>query len=695
MRKSESSKGEMHSLLNRQIRRQFGTVEAIPESAIGLLEAVDEAYRQNDADRALLERALEMSSQELLQANSQMRAMLQATPDVFIHVAIDGTVLYYKTDPIVELFCSRAEAGDARRGLVLESDFFELFNRAIEELLHGAPMACFDVEQPGARDRVFEVRIVMLFLDQAVIYIRDITEAKGAERDLRESEERYRSLFDGTPHPMWVYDPETLSFLAVNNAAVLHYGYSRGEFLSMIIKDIRRSDQVPELMRSMQEIAETMEQSAFGVFKHRKKDGTEIDVEIASSAIVFAGHKARLVLALDVTEKRRLEAEREGMQRQLEQAHRLSSLGHLGATMAHEFNNVLMGIQPFAEAVARAHPESTVVQNAVQRIGTAIKRGKGVTAEILSFTRKTTLIRKPIALDAWLDELAAEARAVLPMNIELQLDVCEGLVVSGDAAHLQQVFLNLMLNARDAIAGAGTLALQVRPGSGGGVYPFGVVENVEAFAHFTLADSGSGISPEAMSHVFEPLFTTKRSGTGLGLALTHRIVLQHDGHIFIESEEGRGTSIHIFLPLAVAPQSEEETASTERRNVRRLVLVEDDPAVSVGLSALLELEGIDVTVAENGAAAMEVIARARPDAVLLDVGLPDISGTEVYLQIAERWPSMPVIFSTGHADLSRIRDLTSEPHVGYLLKPYGLTDLLDMLGTVGAGRPITESRITR
>jgi PAS domain S-box-containing protein len=677
----------MHALLTRQIRRHLGN-EAIPEIANGLLVAIDEAYRENDWDRAMLERALEISSQDLLEANSQMRAMLQGTPDIFLHVGIDGTVLDHKADPLIELFCSGAPEGEAGRHLVLKPELFARFNVAIDGLIGGQTVSCFDVKPPGAPDRVFEVRIMMLFLDQAVIYIRDVTEQRAAEVQLRESEERYRSLFDSNPHPMWVYDVATLAFLAVNNSAVLHYGYSRDEFLAMTIKDIRPPADVPLLLQALSKIPESPTPKVYGVFKHCKKDGSEIEVEIASSGIVFRGREAGIVLAMDVTQKRRLESEREIMQRQLEQAHRITSLGHLAATMAHEFNNVLMGIQPFVEVISRETATNPKMGNAVVRIGSAIKRGKRITGEILSFTRQTPVIRKPIALQEWLADLAGEARAVLGPAIDLRVDGGEGLVIAGDAAHLQQVFLNLMTNARDAMAGAGTLVLKVRRGAGSGVFSFGRVENIEGVAHLTVTDSGAGISAKALRHIFEPLFTTKHSGTGLGLALSRRIVEQHDGRIFVESEEGRGTAVHVFLPLsAVACKAEDIAVSLAPRGIRKLVLVEDDADVVAGLAMLLDLEGIEVAIAHTGAEAIAVIARMCPDAVLLDVGLPDVSGVDVYAQIVERWPSLPVIFATGHADVSHLQDLTSKPHVGYLLKPYECTDLMNMLKAVQSDSP--------
>jgi two-component system, cell cycle sensor histidine kinase and response regulator CckA len=670
-----------HSLLQRQIRRHLGP-EAIPENARGLLDAVDEAYRQSDRDRAMLERALEISSQELLQVNRQMRAMLRATPDVFMHIGSDGTVLDYNADPLIDVFCTHAPENDAPRRLVLERELFARFKAATNGLTGGQSAPCFDIKPADASGRVFEVRIVMLFLGQAVIYIRDVTEKREAEVQLRESEERYRNLFDSSPHPMWVYDVETLAFLAVNDAAVLHYGYSRDEFLSMTIVDIRPPAEVPKLMKALNQ-APLTDPKLFGVFRHSRKDGSESDAEISSRGIMFRGIKAGLTLAMDVTEKRRLEIERETMQRQLEQAHRISSLGNLAATMAHEFNNVLMGIQPFVEVISRQAPGNTKVELAVSRIGTAIKRGKRVTSEILNLTRQTSVTRKPIALREWLAELGGEARGLLGTGIDLRIEASHGLVVSGDSSHLQQVFLNLITNARDAMAGSGELVLEVRRGVGSGVFAFGAVENVEAFAHFIVTDSGAGIPRHALPHIFEPLFTTKHSGTGLGLALTQRIVEQHDGRIFVDSEEGRGTAVHVFLPLsAAASASIDDEPAFVSHGIRKLALVEDDHDVTVGLATLLELEGIEVAIARTGAEAMDVIGGMGPDAVLLDVGLPDTSGLDVYAQIAERWPALPVIFATGHGDISNIQDLTTKPHVGFLLKPYELRDLLKVLESV-------------
>jgi CheY-like chemotaxis protein len=198
----------------------------------------------------------------------------------------------------------------------------------------------------------------------------------------------------------------------------------------------------------------------------------------------------------------------------------------------------------------------------------------------------------------------------------------------------------------------------------------------------TVSDNGIGMSDETIHHIFEPLYTTKATGTGLGLAVTHQIVKRHAGEIFVESREGKGTSFHLFLPRTEAEEAAEGSSVLPFRKPARhtrVLLVEDDAAVSEGLLAALEEEGLEVSAVDRGALAVDAVRRVSPDAVVLDVGLPDMSGADVYLQIAEEWPDLPVIFSTGHGDMGRLERFLERPNVDYLMKPYGTDVLLERL----------------
>ena len=207
----EGTRGETiarHSLLNRQIRRHLGTETAISGPWMNLVGAVDDAYRQSDDDRAMLERALEISSQELLQANSQTRAMLEATPSLFLRVAFNGTVLEAKPSPLVELFCLNEQVGDEGRRLVLRPDFLERFQSSLVPLMQGKPMATFEIEPDRAPGRLFEVRVVTVAFNQTVVVILDITEQRAAEVSLRESESQFRLLTEAIPQLIWITLPD-------------------------------------------------------------------------------------------------------------------------------------------------------------------------------------------------------------------------------------------------------------------------------------------------------------------------------------------------------------------------------------------------------------------------------------------------------------------------------------------------------
>lgn len=237
--------------------------------------------------------------------------------------------------------------------------------------------------------------------------------------------------------------------------------------------------------------------------------------------------------------------------KQLERANRLASLGRLAATIAHEFNNVLMGIQPFADVIARTAGSQENLVKAAGHITSSVKRGKRITQEILRFSQPAQPVLQPVSLQSWLRELEVEVRPLLPGEITLVVDAGPSPVeVLGDPSQLQQVFVNLLLNAKDAMPNGGRLAVSAMVDSDDAVYPFGYVEQPSRFVRLVVSDTGGGMSSETMEHIFEPLFTTKQTGTGLGLAVTHQVVRGHGGEIFVESEEGHGTSFHLFLPRA-------------------------------------------------------------------------------------------------------------------------------------------------
>jgi hypothetical protein len=373
------------------------------------------------------------------------------------------------------------------------------------------------------------------------------------------------------------------------------------------------------------------------------------------------------------------ESERLRLENRLLQAERISSLGRLAASVAHEFNNVLMGIQPFVDLLKKRAGDDPAVKLAAPRIADAVARGKRITQEILRFTRIGEPTRTPVNVAEWLQAFEPELVQLAGPLVTVTTDAEPSLVMLADAHQLRQVFANLVVNAHHAMPNGGRLEVRAAADamSDGTAGPISAV-------HFSIRDTGVGIPEDTLLYIFEPLFTTKKfGGTGLGLAVASQVVQQHKGHIYAESTLGEGTTFHILIPAAPAAVVAAAPAAISKdraaRPPMRVTMIEDDESVGAGLAAILNFEGITTDWVRLGAEAVSRIAARFPDAVILDLGLPDLDGMQVYEQIAARWPDLPVLFSTGHGDRNVLTKTPNGKKVGYLQKPYESDELLAAL----------------
>jgi PAS domain S-box-containing protein len=504
------------------------------------------------------------------------------------------------------------------------------------------------------------------FMQSVANILADAMERERASRALSASQERYREVVEGASEIIFTVSTDG-RFLSLNNAFEQITGWQVEEWLGRPLLGLVHPDDLPLAQEILTKLLEQLQPVSAEV----RVMGSEGDLllDVTSFPKIENGKASTIFgFARDITAARRADEERRKLEGKLEQAGRLTSLGRMAATIAHEFNNVLMGISPFVEVIRRGRN----IEASLDHIGRAVKRGKRITEDILRFTRPAQPQRTGFDVTAWIDNIALEGRSLVPPGCVIETAVLtKNLSVNGDPNQLQQVFSNLILNARDAMPHGGTLSISVLREPPDARLPFGPIAHPENFAHFIVRDTGSGMSEETLRHIFEPLFTTKKNGTGLGLPVAHQVVQLHGGEIFIESALGFGTTFHIFLPLAqagaAAPEVEEAPPPIAGRHV---LLVEDDRTVATGLVAVLEMGGLRVDVVETGAEAIRLVDRIQPDVVVLDVGLPDMEGTTVYEAIAAKMPNLPVIFSTGHADRAMLDAVLELPHVGYLLKPY-------------------------
>jgi PAS domain S-box-containing protein len=510
-------------------------------------------------------------------------------------------------------------------------------------------------------------------------YVRDLSEREDAERlrvqierALRLSEESYRRLFDSHPVPMWVFDPDTLRFLAVNRAAIATYGYSRVEFMNMTIEDVRPNEDLDALHHAVADPGRGRVDA--GTWTHQRKDGSPIKVSIVSDNIEFEGRPARVVLATDITEKDQLE-------KQLRQSQKVEAIGSLAGGIAHDFNNILTGIRGYS-AFLLDRLEDGELRREVSEIIRAAESAAQLTNQLLAFSRQQVLHPKITKLNEMVRDGMALLERVIGENIELVARLSPDVgTVFVDRGQLTQVVLNLAINARDAMPDGGTLIVNSTNVALDEEYAdahHGVTPG--SYVLLQISDTGVGMDETIRNRIFDPFFTTKKQGTGLGLSTVHGIIKQSGGHIWVYSEPGKGTTFKIYLPRSAAPQ-EPEVERTEPAQTGRgetVLIVEDSSLLRPLVERILGRHGYNIIVTSSAEEAIEAAA-AHPDRIdllLTDVVLPGKNGRELAAELVSTSPDMKVLFTSGYPADVVVRQGIKEGTVSFIEKPYAPSDLV-------------------
>jgi two-component system cell cycle sensor histidine kinase/response regulator CckA len=535
----------------------------------------------------------------------------------------------------------------------------------------------------GARD--FLVKSKLSRLGSAVE--RELVESESrrarheAEARLLASESRYRALFENIPTPMWAVDLETLRFLAVNEAACAQYGYSEAEFLTMTLKDLRPADEVPDLMAAV-----SLPLDGRRVWRHRRKDGSSIHVEVRGHELVFEGRLARVALMTDVTERLELE-------HQLRQSQKMEAVGRLAGGIAHDFNNVLSVIMTCGDNLLMDVPEGPSHED-IDEILKAGRRAAQLTRQLLIFSRSQVLAPKVVDLNLVIGEMSGMLQRLLGADVEMTSlpDGSLGHVLI-DPNSLEQVIMNLVVNARDAMPKGGKLTI--------------VTENLVLDKEFadshvgiapgrhvvlSVADTGIGMDEQTMARIFEPFFTTKEvgRGTGLGLSTVFGIVQQSGGTVWVESKVGEGTTFRVYLPRVDAPSERERSQRPPPRvyGSETILLVEDEDQVRRSVRGILSRHGYNVIEARDAGEALIVAGTlAAPIHLLLtDVVMPRTSGPELAQRLGPTRPGMRILFMSGYTDDKLPRNGAGEEDVAFLQKPLTTESLTRKVREVLDGR---------
>ena len=502
---------------------------------------------------------------------------------------------------------------------------------------------------------------------------------KKTEDELRGSEERYRTLFQFAPDAYYLNDLKG-TFVAGNRAAERITGYSTTElvgssFLKLGILSVR---QIPKA-------AALLLKSGLGLptgpdeFVLNRKDGTKITVEISTVPVEMQGRKIVLGLARDVTDRMLAEKEKTALEEQLLQAQKMESVGRLAGGVAHDFNNLLTIILSSCSLMTSELREGDPLLDDVRHIDDAGKRAVSLTRQLLAFSRRQMLQTKVIDLNLILDDLDKMLRRLIGEDIDIETDLDPDIwKVEADPGQIEQIVLNLAVNARDAMPGVGKLTIETANVELDEEYGRNHVDVMPgSYVMLAVSDTGSGMDSETTAQIFEPFFSTKDKdkGTGLGLSTVYGIVKQHGGNIWVYSEPGKGTIFKIYLPRSTATKktaARTPTPVTDSHGTETVLVVEDEAAVLKLAVRMLERKGYNVLAARDGLEGQGVAnTHEGPIHLLLtDVVMPRMGGKELAQKLLTTRPELKVLYMSGYTDNAIVHHGVLEKGTHFLQKPF-------------------------
>ncbi len=501
-------------------------------------------------------------------------------------------------------------------------------------------------------------------------------EIKRSEQALRRSEARYRSLVQSSVYGIYRSSLEG-RFLDVNPAIVTMLGYESAEQVLLLDPERDVFEQADEHARLNDEFRRTGRLDGVEV-KWKRKDGSVITVRISGRAVSSADEPADVLEAIaeDVTDRRVLED-------QFRQAQKMEAVGRLAGGVAHDFNNLLMVISGYAEVILNQVESTSSLYEKGKAIQLAADRATTLTRQLLAFSRKQLLELKVVDVNAIVQDMERLLSPLIGENIELVTLLCvQAAHTRADAGQLEQVIMNLVVNAKDAMPDGGKLTIRTEQVT--------VDEHHRRGQHFirpghyvtlSVSDTGMGMDRETQSRIFEPFFTTKEKGkgTGLGLSTVYGIVKQSGGYVMVQSEAGRGSTFQIYLPLVDGVSEPKSVSAPDPTHggSETILLVEDEESVRQLVRDTLSAKGYQVIDAENGEAGLATAGghSGKIDLVITDVVMPGMGGREMVKQLVETRPRMKVLYLSGYTEDAIMSDGSIEQGTAFLQKPFTLQSL--------------------
>jgi len=616
--------------------------------------------------------------EQLLESEKRLRDLFENSPDAIFVEDLDGTVLDVN-------FAACVLHGLARDQLIGKNSLRDLIPperreeaRRDFQKLAGGKLSWVEGESVSAdgRSTPVEVRAGRVEYNgkpALLLHVRDVTERRTTETALQSSEMLFRSVWENSVDGMRLTDENGI-IVAVNDAYCKLMGIEapalEGKPFTIVYAPSSNPDEIMQRHRD-----HFRERSAERKIEHQYTlhNGHAVILEITETFIEAQGRPLlKLSMFRDVMMQRRLEE-------QLRQSQKMEAIGQLAGGVAHDFNNILTVIHGHGSLLLMSDLDDTAARSA-QQITQAAERAAGLTRQLLTFSRRQLIQPKKLDMNKIVGNMTDMLGRLLGEDVSLQLNYSKSpATVEADAGMMEQVLLNLAVNARDAMPRGGRLGVRIAVVD---VNEEHVGHHPEArigtFVCVSKSDTGSGIAPENLPRIFEPFFTTKEvgKGTGLGLATVYGIVKQHQGWIEVESAVGKGTTFRFYIPFVGVQQGESEKPSTQiivRGGAETILLVEDEKPVRELVARVLEKHGYTILQAGTGAEAVGVWQQHKSEIVLLltDLVMPDnMNGRELAETLWKERPELKVIFTSGYSADIVGKDFKIESDTNFLQKPY-------------------------
>ena len=544
------------------------------------------------------------------------------------------------------------------------------------------------------RERELLLRASLLPDERMIVMALDMSAQRLVERQLRESEERYRNLVDALPSGIVVHSEGRVVF--VNEATCRAIGVTSAEALlgRPVLEFVHPEDRsrAGERMRALYD-----KESPADWLEYRllRDDGSEFEVELVASRTDWMGQPAAQVLFNDISERKRRERVQRRLEARIQQAQKMESLGVLAGGVAHDFNNLLVGILGNADlALIKLPPESPARPN-LQDIERASTRAADLARQMLAYSGKGRFLVEELDLQKLVEEIAHLLEVSISKKAVIKYEFGDRVPpISADATQVRQVIMNVITNASEALEdGGGVISISTGHMDCDAAYLGATFldQDLEPgiYSYLEVSDTGVGMDEQARERIFDPFFTTKFTGRGLGLAAVLGIVRGHRGAIKVYSEPGKGTTFKVLFPSVAGedlPDGAAETLEIRWTGSGLVLLVDDEKAVRDVGASMLQHAGFEVITARDGHEAVEVFGQRRDDVdcVVLDLAMPGLDGVETFRELRRIRSDVQVVLTSGYSESEAVHRFSGKKLAGFVQKPFRLVALMDVIkGALG------------